>query len=95
MTSELEGSRLSALGTGRVYPQDYPGTHFKRLSRPRGHGIVGCHGKIPSDTIGDRSRDLPTSSVVPLPLRHPRPYGQIKATDELLYKGKVAVKFTV
>jgi hypothetical protein len=29
--------------------------------------------KIPSDTTGDRLRDLPTSSAVPEPLRHPRP----------------------
>jgi hypothetical protein len=62
---------LSALRTSRLYTQEYPGTHFKRLSRPRAHGIVGCHGKIPSDTTGDRSRDIPTSSVVPQPLRHP------------------------
>jgi hypothetical protein len=50
-------------------PSGVPGTHFKRLSRPRAHGIVGCHGKkIPSDTTGDRSGDLPTSSIVPWPL---------------------------
>ena len=29
---------------------------------------------IPSDTTGNRSRDRPTSSAVPQPLRHPRPY---------------------
>jgi hypothetical protein len=27
--------------------------------------------KIPSDTTGDQPRDLPTSSAVPYPLRHP------------------------
>jgi hypothetical protein len=39
--------RLSDLRTGRLYPQEYPGTHFERLSRPRAHGLVGCPGKNP------------------------------------------------
>jgi hypothetical protein len=45
VTSALEGARLSATRTGRLYPQEY--IHFKRLSRPRAHGIVECHGKNP------------------------------------------------
>jgi hypothetical protein len=28
VTSALEDRRLSALCTGRLYPQEYPGTHF-------------------------------------------------------------------
>jgi hypothetical protein len=30
-----------------VFTPPPPGTNFKRLSRPRAHVIVGCHGKIP------------------------------------------------
>jgi hypothetical protein len=28
--------RLSPLRTGRLYPQEYPDTHFQSLSRPQG-----------------------------------------------------------
>ena len=31
-----------------VYSQEYPCTHFQRLSRPWAHGIVGC---FPIDTM--------------------------------------------
>jgi hypothetical protein len=47
VSSALEGHRFLALLTGRLYPQEYPSTHFKRLSKPRAHGIVGYHGKHP------------------------------------------------
>ena len=72
-------------------PEEIPGTHFQRLSRPQGTWF--CRGndgkKIPSDTTGNRSRDRPTSSAVPYPLRHPRPHINHTTgrnnTDETIY----------
>jgi len=58
---------LSALRIGRLYPPgNIPGTHFcYRLSRPQGHSAAGRirSMKISSDTIGNRTRDLPACSV--------------------------------
>jgi hypothetical protein len=62
--------RLSALLTGRLYPQEYPGTRFKRLSRPRAHGIVGCHVKNPSDTTDTTGIDPGTLRLVAYCLNH-------------------------
>ena len=54
---------LSALRTGRLYPQgNILGTHFcQRLSQPQGHGAAGrfMSMKNSNDTIGNRTRDLP------------------------------------
>jgi len=45
-------------------PGKIPGTHFQRLSRPQDPWFCrGYHGKIPSDTTGNWSRDRPTSSA--------------------------------
>ena len=56
--------RLSALRTVRLYPPgSIPGTHFcERLSRPQGHSAAGriMSMKNSSDTIGNRTRNLPT-----------------------------------
>ena len=55
--------RSSPLRTGCLYPQEYPGIHF--LEAESTPGTWTCRmlqKKIPSDTTGDRSRDLPTSS---------------------------------
>ena len=61
--------RLSALHTDRLYPpRNIPGTHFcYRLSRPQGHSAAGriMSMKNSSDTIGNRTRDLPACSAVP------------------------------
>jgi hypothetical protein len=58
-----------ALRTGRLYPTgNIPGTHFcRRLSLPRGHSAAGriMSMKNSNDTIGNRTRGLPTCSAVP------------------------------
>ena len=58
--------RSSPPRTGRLYPQEYPGTHFFRGSVDPGHMDLSddSEKKIASDTTGDRSWDLPISSVV-------------------------------
>ena len=68
--------RLSALRTGHLYPPgNIPGTHFyQRLSQPQGHSAAGriMSMKNVNDTIGNRTRDLPTCSAVPQPTAPPR-----------------------
>ena len=63
--------RLSALRTGCLYPPgSIPGTRFcQRLSRPQGHSAAGriMSMKNSNDTIGNRTRDLPTYSALPEP----------------------------
>jgi len=59
--------RLSALGTGRLYPQgNIPGTHF---CQPQGHSAAGrtMSMKNANEAIGNRTRDLPACSAVPQP----------------------------
>jgi len=68
--------RLSALRTGRFYPPGYiPVTHFcYRLSQLQGRSAAGMIilMKNSSDTIVNRTRDLPTCSAVPQPTAPPR-----------------------
>jgi hypothetical protein len=63
-----EGGKIVTLTHRPSLP---PGVFLVHIFRgwvdPRAHGSVGSLGKIPSDTTGDRSRDPPTSSVVPGP----------------------------
>jgi hypothetical protein len=56
-------------------PGRIPGTHFcYRLSRPQGHNATGRIKSLKnsSDSIGNRTRDLPVRSTVPQPTVPPR-----------------------
>jgi hypothetical protein len=68
--------RLSALRTGRLYPQEIflVLISVKRLSQPQGHTAAGriMTMKISIDTIGNRTCDLPACSAVPQPTAPPR-----------------------
>jgi hypothetical protein len=70
----MKVARLSALRTGRLYPQEiFLVLISVRLSRPQSHsaagGIMSMKNSI--DTIVNRSRDLSVCSAVPQPLRAP------------------------
>ena len=71
-----KGDRLSAIRTGRLYPRRNPWYSFSEADSTSGHMVwsEGTMEKIPSDTTGNRSRDRPTSSTAPYPLRYPRPH---------------------
>jgi hypothetical protein len=67
--------RLSALGTGRLYPPgNIPGTHFcYMLSQPQGHSMAGriMSMKNPDDPTGSRTREFPACSSGPQPTAPP------------------------
>ena len=68
--------RLSALRNGRLYPpRNIPGTNLCwTLSQPQGHSAAGriMSMKNCSDTIGNRTRELPTCCLVRQPTAPPR-----------------------
>jgi hypothetical protein len=56
----------SALRTGRLYPGRNPWYSFLDAESNPGHKVLSvATEKIRSDTIGNRSRERPTSSAVP------------------------------
>jgi hypothetical protein len=57
--------RSSRLSTGRLHPQEFSWYSFLEAESTPGHMVSSVASeKIPSDTTGDRTRDLPTSSAV-------------------------------
>ena len=59
--------RSSAKRTGRLYPRRIPWYSFSEAELTSGRMVLseGTTEKIPSDTTGDRSPDLPTNSAAP------------------------------
>ena len=62
-----KGGRSSAIRTGRIYPRRNPWYSLSEAESTSGHMVLSGKGteKIPSDTTGNRSQDLPNSSEVP------------------------------
>jgi hypothetical protein len=69
MTTALDGGKVVNPKHRPPLPPEYaPGTHFcQSLSRPQGHSAIGrvMSMKISSDTIWNRTRDLPICSTAP------------------------------
>jgi hypothetical protein len=72
----MKAANLSALRTGCLYPPGIiPGIHFcYRLNQPQHHSAAGriMSTKNSSDTIRNRTCDLPASSTEPQPTVPPR-----------------------
>jgi hypothetical protein len=70
-----ESGKVSPTHRPPLPPGNIPGTHFCwRLSRPQSHSAAGrvISMKNSSDTIRNRTRDLPACSAVPQPTAPPR-----------------------
>ena len=61
-----KSGRSSAIRTGRLYPRRNPWYSFSETESTPEHMVPSePRKKIPSDTTGNRFRNLPTSSAVP------------------------------
>jgi hypothetical protein len=95
MTTAQGGSRVNSL-TQRppLPPGNTPGTHFCwRPGRPQGHSATGriMSLKNSSDTIGNRTRDLPVCSVITLRTTPPRAAYYINTSTKQIIKIKNAI----
>ena len=69
-----EDGRSAALRTGGLYTRRNPWYSSLEAESSPGHMVPSvATEKIPSDTTGNRSRNRPTSSAVPYPLRYQVP----------------------
>jgi len=65
MFQRYKCGRSSAKRTGRLYPRRNPCYSLSEAESNSNGSVGGTTEIIPSDTTGNRSRDLPTSSAVP------------------------------
>jgi len=66
MFRHYKGGRSPAKSTGRLHPRRNPWYSLSEAVSTSGHMVLSGvpRKKIPSDTTGDRPRDLPTSGAV-------------------------------
>ena len=81
-----EGGSSSSKSTGRLYPRRNPWYSLSEAESTSGHMVLSGvrRKKIPSDTTGNRSRDLPTSSATPGPRLMPVLFYIYRGADKSL-----------